>query len=99
MNAFELAILQGETIKETLLKERIKGMKITKQKAYELFNMDKPDPYNETMTFLSIAMAHKAQKLYGGNIKISFVYKEEVKKDIPLHKQILQSLSNWRKAA
>lgn len=52
-------------------------MKITKQKAFELFNMDKPDPYNETMTFRSKGIAETAKRHYGGEIRETFIHKGE----------------------
>lgn len=37
--------------------------------AFELYNMDKPDPFNESMVFRSYKGAELAQFHYGGEIR------------------------------
>mgnify|MGYP006995064857 CR=1 FL=1 len=44
-------------------------MKLKTIKGFELYNMDKPDPYNEKMQFRSALAVVAAQKLYGGLIR------------------------------
>lgn len=42
--------------------------------AFEIYNMDKPDPYNETMTFQTRAIAERVQARVGGQIRPTFVH-------------------------
>jgi len=44
--------------------------------AFELSAMDKPDPYNEKLTFATLAMAEKVQRECGGIIRQTFKYEK-----------------------
>lgn len=52
-------------------------MRIRRVIGHQLYNMDKPDPYNETMTFRSVEGATKAQGNYGGQIRPVPVHVQE----------------------
>lgn len=52
-------------------------MNLQTVKGFELFNMDKPDPYNETMQFKTLSVAESAQRRYGGTIRQCLIYKEK----------------------
>ena len=49
-------------------------MDMRKTPAFELYNMDRPDPFNETMTFRTLEKAQTAQRNYGGQIRDTFVH-------------------------
>ena len=44
---------------------------------YELFNMDRPDPYNETLQFKTLSVAESAQRRYGGTIRQCLIHQEK----------------------
>ena len=52
-------------------------MNLQTVKGFELFNMDKLDPYNETMQFKTLSVAESAQRRYGGKIRKCLIYKEK----------------------
>lgn len=60
-----------------IIKERFTDMRIRRVIGHQLYNMDKPDPYNETMTFRSVEGATKAQQNYGGQIRPVPVHVQE----------------------
>ena len=54
-------------------------MNLQTVKGFELFNMDKPDPYNETMQFKTLSVAESAQRRYGGTIRQCLIHQEKGK--------------------
>mgnify|MGYP006995078149 CR=1 FL=1 len=52
-------------------------MNIRRVIGHQLYNMERPDPYNETMTFQTKEGAEKAQKRYGGEIRPEPVHVQE----------------------
>ena len=52
-------------------------MNLQTVKGYELFNMDKPDPYNEIMQFKTLSVAESAQRRYGGKIRPCLIHQEK----------------------
>lgn len=52
-------------------------MNIRRVVGFELYNMEKPDPYNETMTFKSRDVAERTQRLVGGEIRTVFIHIKE----------------------
>ena len=52
-------------------------MNLQTVKSFELFNMDRPDPYNETMQFKTLSVAESAQRRYGGTIRYCLIYQEK----------------------
>ena len=46
-------------------------------KGFELFNMDKPDPFNEVMQFKTLSVAESAQRRYGGTIRQCLIHQEK----------------------
>ena len=48
-------------------------------RGFELFNMDKPDLYNETMQFKTLSIAESAQRRYGGTIRQCPIHQEKGK--------------------
>ena len=59
-------------------------MNLQTVKGYELFNMDKPDPYNEIMQFKTLSIAESAQRRYGGTIRQCLIYKEKESGNVQL---------------
>ena len=53
-------------------------------KGFELFNMDRPDPYNEIMQFKTLSVAESAQRRYGGTIRQCLIYKEKESSNVQL---------------
>ena len=52
-------------------------MNLETVKGFELFNMDKPDSYNETMQFKTLSAAESAQRHYGGTIRLCVIHQEK----------------------
>ena len=52
-------------------------MNLQTVKGFELFNMDRPDPYNETMQFKTLSVAKSAQRHYGGTIRQCLIHQEK----------------------
>lgn len=52
-------------------------MNLKTVKGFELFNMDKPDPYNETMQFTTLSVAESVQRQCGGTIRQCLIHKEK----------------------
>ena len=52
-------------------------MNLQTVKGFELFNMDRPDPYNETMQFKTLSVAESAQRHYGGTIRQCLIHQEK----------------------
>ena len=52
-------------------------MNLETVKGFELFNMDKPDPYNEIMQFKTLSIAESAQRHYGGTIRQCLIHQEK----------------------
>ena len=52
-------------------------MNLQTVKGYELFNMDRPDPYNEIMQFKTLSVAESAQRRYGGTIRPCLIHQEK----------------------
>ena len=52
-------------------------MNLQTVKGFELFNMDKPDSYNETMQFKTLSVAESAQRRYGGKIRPCLIHQEK----------------------
>lgn len=52
-------------------------MNLQTVEGFELFNMDRPDPYNEIMQFKTLSVAESAQRHYGGTIRQCLVHQEK----------------------
>ena len=52
-------------------------MNLETVKGFELFNMDKPDPFNETMQFKTLSIAESAKRRYGGKIRQCLIHQEK----------------------
>ena len=52
-------------------------MNLQTVKGFELFNMDKPDPYNKIMQFKTLSSAKSAQRRYGGKIRKCLIHQEK----------------------
>ena len=45
--------------------------------AFELYNMDKPDAFNETMTFRTFDVADRVRKRLGGELRQTIIHVKE----------------------
>ena len=52
-------------------------MNLQTVEVFELFNMDRPDPYTVTMQFQTLSVAESAQRHYGGKIRQCLIYQEK----------------------
>ena len=52
-------------------------MNLETVKGFELFNMDKPDLYNEILQFKTLSVAESAQRRYGGTIRQCLIHQEK----------------------
>ena len=52
-------------------------MNLETVKGFELYNMDKPDPYNKIMQFKTLSAAESAQRHYGGKIRKCVIHQEK----------------------
>ena len=52
-------------------------MNLETVKGFELFNMDKPDLYNEILQFKTLSIAESAQRYYGGTIRPCVIHQEK----------------------
>ena len=59
-------------------------MNLQTVKGFELFNMDRPDPYNEIMQFKTLSVAESAQRHYGGEIRQCLIHREKESGNVQL---------------
>ena len=59
-------------------------MNLQTVEGYELFNMDRPDPYNEIMQFKTLSVAESAQRHYGGTIRQCLIHQEKESGNVQL---------------
>lgn len=52
-------------------------MKLYTVKGFELYNMNRPDPYNETMQFRTRSVAESIQRVVGGQIRETVIHEKE----------------------